>query len=405
MVFPLTVVALAVAVMLGDGCCAFVSISVGAHDTEKAHRGVGNTIVLTLLSSFVITGLYLLFDDEILIAFGGNINEETFRLAKEYFFYITLGIPFYMFGQAMNPVIRSDGSPRFAMLATISGAMANIVLDPIFIFPLGWGMRGAAVATVIGQIITAALSLIYICRMKQLRLTIQSFVPGRRMILRMLSLGVCSLMSQISIVACMAASNNMIYKYVAVDPVFSQVQYSQIPMAVVGIVMKFFQIVISVVVGISAGCIPIVGYNTGAGQKGRNRELLTKLLISEALVGAAAMVLAEFFPKQLIGIFGAAGESILYTQFAVRAFRIYMCAAVFSCINKATFIFLQAMGQALASTLLSLLREIVFGVGFTLLLPVFLGLDGVLFTMPVSELLTFAASATVLSSIYKKLRA
>ena len=174
-VFPLTVIALGIAVMIGDGTCAFVSISLGANKRDDAHRSVGNAILLCVISSIVLTAIYLIFADPILTAFGGRVNNETFSYAKEYFFWIALGIPFYMFGQAMNPIIRSDGSPKFAMIATLAGAITNIILDPIFIFPLKMGMMGAAVATVIGQILTAALSLGYICRMKSVTLGRSSF--------------------------------------------------------------------------------------------------------------------------------------------------------------------------------------------------------------------------------------
>lgn len=170
---------------------------------------------------------------------GGTVNAETFQRSREYFFYITLGVPFYMFGQALNPIIRSDGSPKFAM----------------------------------------------------------------------------------------AAINNMIRKYGALDEIFGQEQYAQIPMAVVGIVMKFFQIVISIVVGMAAGCIPVVGFNMGAGKKDRVRSLFTWLLLSEAIVGAVALFIVEVLPKQLIGIFGAANESTYYTEFARKALRIYLCIA------------------------------------------------------------------------------
>ena len=136
-VFPLTVVALAIAVMIGDGCCAFVSISLGAKEDDKAHHSIGNSIVLTVLSSVVIMVVYLVFQDPILTLFGGRVNQETFDLSKEYFTYIAIGIPFFMFGQAMNPIIRSDGSPRFAMGSTLVGAIANVILDPIFILCSG----------------------------------------------------------------------------------------------------------------------------------------------------------------------------------------------------------------------------------------------------------------------------
>ena len=402
-VFPLTVVALAIAVMIGDGCCAFGSMALGRNEVDKARRSVGNAVVLSIAGSFALTAIYLVFADRIIAMFGGTVNEETFRHAQEYFFYITLGIPFYMFGQAMNPVIRADGSPRFAMVSTLAGAVINIILDPIFIFVFKWGMMGAAVATVIGQVATALLAVWYLLHMKVIRPAKTDFSLSGSVCGRMLTLGITSFLSQISLVAAMAAINNMLRKYGALDAVFGQAQYAQIPMAVVGIVMKFFQIVISIVVGMAAGCIPIVGYNMGAGKTLRVRDLFTRLLVAEALVGAVALVLAEGFPRQLIAIFGAANESGYYTAFAVKAFRTYLCMMILACVNKACFIFLQAVGKALASTLLSMFREVVFGVGFALLLPVFFGLDGVLYSMPVSDILTFIISAIIIMKTYREL--
>ena len=404
-VFPLTVVALAIAVMIGDGCCAFVSISLGRQQPEAARRSVGNAVIMTIVSSLILTAAYLLFDEAIIAMFGGTVNAETFAYAKEYFFFITLGIPFYMFGQAMNPIIRADGNPRFAMVATLAGAVINIVLDPIFIFVLHWGMMGAAVATVIGQAATAVLSVGYLLRMKVIRPAAGDYRLSGRICARTLMLGMTSFLSQISLVASMAAVNNMLRKYGATDPTFSQAQYAQIPMAVVGIVMKFFQIVVSIVVGMAAGCIPIAGFNMGAGHKDRVRELFTRLLTAETLVGLAALILVEVFPRSLIAIFGAANESIHYTEFAVRAFRVYLCMVVFACVNKACFIFLQALGKAVASTALSMIREVVFGVGFALLLPRFFGLDGVLYSMPVSDILTFVIAAFLIRGTYRELRA
>ena len=403
-VFPLTVVALAVAVMIGDGCCAFVSISLGQQEAKAARDSVGNSVVMVVAGSLVLTAVYLLFSDGIIGMFGGRVNEETFRYSKEYFFYISLGIPFYMFGQAMNPIIRADGSPRFAMVSTLAGAIINIILDPIFIFAFRWGMMGAAVATVIGQVVTAVLAVWYLCNMKIIKPARENYRLIPQVCGRTLALGITSFLSQISLVAAMAAINNMLRKYGAADEIFGQSQYAQIPMAVVGIVMKFFQIVISIVVGMAAGCIPIVGYNMGAKNPGRVRALFTRLLIAEGCVGLAALILVEFFPRQLIGIFGAANESAYYTDFAVKAFRIYLCMMVFACINKACFIFLQAMGKAAASTALSMVREVVFGVGFALLLPIWFGLDGVLYSMPLSDILTFLIAAVLIARTYRELR-
>ena len=202
----------------------------------------------------------------------------------------------------------------------------------------------------------------------------------------------------------MAAINNMVRKYGALDPVFGQAEYAQIPMAVLGIVMKVFQIVISIVVGMAAGCIPIVGYNMGAGLRSRVKELFTKLLLAEAAVGLAALLIIEIFPRGLIQIFGAANESAYYTDFAVKSFRIYLCMIVFACINKAAFIFLQAMGKAIPSTMLSMTREIVFGVGLSVILPLFFGLDGVLYSMPAADILTVFFSLAVIIRTYKSLQ-
>lgn len=402
-VFPLTVVALAIAVMIGDGCCAFVSMALGRNEVKEAKRSVGNAVLLIVVCGLVLTALYLIFADGIIAMFGGTVNEETFRHAQEYFFYITLGIPFYMFGQAMNPIIRADGNPRFAMVSTLAGAIINIILDPIFIFAFQWGMMGAAVATVIGQVATAALAIWYLLHMKNIKPEKGDYALRKQICGRMLTLGITSFLSQISLVAAMAAVNNMLRKYGMLDLVFGQEQYAQIPMAVVGIVMKFFQIVISVVVGMAAGCIPIVGYNVGAEKKSRVRELFTKLLLAEVLVGVVALVLAEGFPHRLIAIFGAANESSYYTDFAIRAFRTYLCMMVLACVNKACFIFLQAVGKALASTMLSMFREVVFGVGFALLLPIFFGLDGVLYSMPLSDILTFIISVFIIVRTYREL--
>ena len=403
-VFPLTVIALAIAVMIGDGCCAYVSLNLGRKDVSAAKKSVGNSIIMAIISSIVLTVIYLAFSSPILTAFGGRVNAETFRQSQEYFFYITLGIPFYMFGQCLNPVIRSDGSPRFAMVSTLLGAGLNIILDPIFIFIFHWGMMGAAVATVLGQVLTALLSIWYILHMKMVKPGKEDFILSFSTSSRTLILGITSFLSQISLVAAMAAINNMVRKYGALDEIFGEEQYAQIPMAVVGIVMKFFQIVISIVVGMSAGCIPIVGYNMGAGRKDRVKELFTRLLIAEAQVGAVSLLILEFLPRQLIAIFGAANESIYYTQFAVKALRIYLCMIIFACVNKACFIFLQAMGKAASSTFLSMVREIVFGVGFALFLPLFFGLDGVLYSMPLSDFLTFVIAAFLIINTYRELK-
>ena len=393
-VYPLTVVALAFAVMIGDGCCAFVSISLGAKNASDAHKSIGSAVVMSAGIGIVIMALYLAFMDPIITTFGGRVNDETFALSREYMFWIALGIPFYVFGQAMNPVIRSDGSPKFAMASTLAGAVINLILDPVFIYVMRWGMMGAAVATVLGQVATAALAIWYLCHMKAVKLNKDSFRPHVKLMRRYIPLGICSFLAQISLVCSMAAMQNMLIKYGALDPIYSQAQYAQIPMAVIGIVMKFLQIVISIAIGTAAGCIPIVGYNVGAGRSDRAKLLFKQLLTVEAIVGTIALFIVELFPDKLIALFGAANESSYYTDYAIRAFRVYLCMIVLATVNKATFIYLQSLGKALLSTMLSMVRELVFGVGLSILLPQFFGLDGVLYSMPVADVLTFIISVS-----------
>lgn len=404
-VYPLTVIALAIAVMIGDGACTFVSISLGARRTEQAKNAVGSAIVTTIISSIILTILYLIFMEPILSFFGGAVNETTFQFAKEYFFWITLGIPFYMFGQSINPIIRSDGNPKFAMIASTSGAIVNIIFDPIMIYGFHWGMMGAAVATVMGQILTAVMSIWYLCHMKTVPLKKENIRLHKGLLKNYIPLGMTSFLSQASLVLSMAAINNMVQKYSALDPIFGQAEYTQIPMAVIGIVMKFFQIVISICIGAAAGCAPIAGYNTGAGRNDRVKDLFTMLLKVEVIVGFVSLLIAELMPQQLIALFGASHESSYYTEFAIKSFRTYLCMMILATVNKGTFIYLQSLGKAKESTIISMVREVVFGVGFALILPLFFDLDGVLYSMPVSDFFTFIIAVYFILKVYKELDA
>jgi len=403
-VFPMTVIALAFTLLIGDGVCAFVSMSLGARETKRAGDAVGSAALLSSTVGIIIAILYYIFRENLLTFFGGRVNEETFRLAVEYFTFIIPGIPFYVFGQAMNPIISADGSPNYVMFSTLMGAGINIILDPVFIFVFRWGMTGAALATILGQIFTAFMSLLYISiKMKAVKFSRENLSYNPALMKRYLPLGMCSFLSQISLVISVASVNIMIQKYGALDEIFGQPEFSQIPMAVVGIVMKFFQIVISIVVGLSASCTPIVGFNVGAERPDRVKNLFTLLLTCEFIIGCAAFIIVEFFPAGIAELFGASGESVHYANFTVRCFRIYLCMIILACINKAAFIFIQAMGRPYISAGLSMIREIIFGAGLTIIMPMFMGLEGVLWSMPASDILTFIISICVIVMIYKEL--
>lgn len=394
-VFPLTMVALAITTMIGDGCCTFASMSLGKGDKESASKAVGMSISLLVLSSLVITAIYLLFPSLIIKAFGGDVKQETYNLSKEYFFWISLGIPFYMFGQGVNPIIRSDGNPEKALLVLLSGAIVNIILDPIFIFGLYLGMMGAAVATVAGQVVSALLSLVFIIKMKTMKIEKSSFVIRWNYVKRIIALGFSSFLSQISVVLSMAAVLNMLKKYGMKDPIFSQPLYAHIPVAVVGIVMKLFQIVISMSIGLATGCIPVVDYNNGAGKSDRVVKIIKTLMVIELALGLISSIILVGGKNILITIFGGNGESIHYTTFAQKAIISFLSLLILSTFNKGATIFLKAAGDAKSAAVLSVLREIIMGVGLPILLPYFFGLDGLLWFMPIGDLIT-----TIFSVLY-----
>ena len=399
--FPAQNLMIGLATGTAVGVNALMGRALGAGQRERADK-VANHGILLALVGFVISALLGATCSDLFFRSQTQI-ENIIRMGNDYLRVVTIG-SLGMFCQIMyERLLQGTGRSILSMYTQGLGAIINIILDPIFIFGFRWGMMGAAVATVIGQLVTAVLAVWYLLHMKIIRPEKGDYRLKGSICGRTLTLGMTSFLSQISLVAAMAAINNMIRKYGALDAVFGQEQYAQIPMAVVGIVMKFFQIVISIVVGMAAGCIPVVGFNMGAKKPARVKELFTKLLLAEATVGAVALVLVELLPRQLIALFGAANESVYYTDFAVKSFRIYLCMIILACVNKACFIFLQAMGKAAESTALSMVREVVFGVGFALLLPRFFGLDGVLYSMPMSDILTFLIAGYLICKTYREL--
>ena len=387
-VFPITVISLAVALMLGDGCAAFLSLCQGKKDLKSANKSVGNAVLLLTISGLVMTALFAILKVQVLNAFGAT--ENNFAYANEYFNYIIIGIPFFVLGNGLNSIIRADGSPKFAMITTLVGCIINVILDPVAIFVLGWGMMGAALATITGQIVTAICGVAYLTRAKAFKLDKKSFLPDGDIIKKFLPLGISSFLTQISIVVIMGVMNNVLVTYGA------RSKYgADIPLTVVGIVMKVFQIVVSVCIGIAAGSQPIIGYNYGAGEYKRVKELFGAIIKAEAVVGIIAMVLFEAFPLQITAIFGS--EDGLYNEFAVMAFRIFLSMIVLTCIQKATSVFLQALGKPVMAMGLSLLRDFALSVPFAIMLPMFFGVEGALYSAPIADI--GSAIAVIIMSI------
>ena len=394
-VFPVTVITLAFALAIGDSCAAFLSLCQGQQDTENAHHSVGNAVPLTVLAGLALTALFAVGRDGCLAAFG--VTEANRAYAVEYFTYLLPGIPFYMFGTAMNSVIRADGSPAFAMLSTLIGCVMNVILDPIAIFVLHMGMKGAALATISGQIVTALMAVWYLAKKrKSFRLKSASFRLSGHLLRRFLPLGLSSFITQVSIVAIMAAMNNVLVIYGAKSP-----YGADIPMTVVGIVMKVFQIVIAVVVGIAAGSQPLVGYNYGAGHVDRVRQILKTMMAAEIAVGLISLLCFQLFPRQITALFGS-GDA-LYEEFAVMAFRTFLCTIPLCCVQKAGSIFLQSLGRPLEAMSLSLLREIVLSIPLAIVLPMAFGVMGALYSAPVADVVSCAITVVILTRVMGKL--
>ncbi|MDO4554107.1 MAG: MATE family efflux transporter [Lachnospiraceae bacterium] len=394
-VFPITIIALAFALFIGDGCAAYLSLCQGCGDKKSANKSVGNAFFLLILFGILFTVILFIGRDGFLRTFG--VTEANRVYAVEYFSYIVIGIPFFVFGNGANSIIRADGSPKFAMFSTLIGAVINIILDPIAIFVFHMGMKGAALATITGQIVTAALAVFYwMKKANTVKLSLSSFDLRGGIVRKFLPMGISSFLTQVSIVVVMAVMNNTLITAGAAS------KYgADIPLTVMGIVMKVFQIFISFVVGIAAGCQPIVGYNYGAGHYARVKEILKKMLAAEVVVGLVGMICFEIFPLQITEIFGS--ESALYNEFAVYSFRIYLATIILCCIQKSASIFLQSLGKPILSTGLSLLRDFILLVPSIILLGWKFGIMGPLFAAPIADAVSVIVTAFVLIKIWREL--
>lgn len=395
-VYPITIIAQAIALLIGDGCAAHLSICQGRRDSESAQKSAGNALTLMVLCAMAVFLFFFCTKDHILWLFGAT--ENNINYTKEYFDYILIGMPFFMLGGALPCMIRADGSPRFAMAATLTGCVINIILDPIAIFALHMGMKGAAIATALGQIVSAGMCVYYLFHAKSFRLTKKDLILKGSVLKASLPLGVSSFLTQVSIMVNMTVMNNVLVKYGAVS------KYgADIPLSVVGIVQKVFGIMISFTVGIAAGSQPIVGYNYGAGEYGRVKKLYKTMMMAEAAVGLVATIIFECFPLQAIRLFGT--QEGLYNEYAIIAFRVYFSTSILCCVQKGTSIFMQALGKPALSMGLSLLRDFVLCVSLILLLPLKLGIYGPLFSAPISDIISMIAVFGVMGYLKKLLNA
>lgn len=391
-VFPITIISLAFAWCFGDGCAAFLSICQGRRDTQSAHKCVGSGITVTLLTSVVLVVLCAAFKEPVLRLFGAS--DATIGLASDYFTIILWGLPIYMLMNMMNSVIRADGSPSLSMASMVVGAVINIILDPIFIFALHWGIKGAAYATVIGQVVSFFISFFYFFKTKTFRLKRSSFLPDFRIFRHAVQLGSSTFITQMSIVVISLVCNVMLFQYGTLS-----VYGPDIPISVISIETKVFTIVINIVVGIILGAQPILGYNFGARNYTRVKETFRLALTAVIGVGIVSTLIFELAPGAVVGIFGSGSE--LYDEFAQMTFRIFLSLITFTSIIKMTSIFFQAVGQPVKAAVLSLTRDIVCFVPLVILLPRFYGIKGILFAAPAADVIAMIVTLILIVRFFK----
>lgn len=399
-VFPIFIIAQAFAWCFGDGCAAYLNICQGRKDTQSSHKAIGTGIIITLFTSIVLMAVFFPLKTQLLTLFGASDN--SIKMTVEYFNIILAFFPAYMLSNMMNAVIRADGSPSWSMASMLIGAVVNIILDPVFIFGMHWGMKGAALATVIGQCISFIISLIYFFHTKTFKLTKKSFIPDFKAFSGALKLGTSSFITQMTIVIISLVCNIMLAKYGAKS------QYGiDIPIAIIGIESKVFTVVINLVVGIVLGCQPIIGYNIGAKNYDRVKKLYKSILMCTLTIGIVSTLLFELIPQSIVGIFGTPTNipnPDYYWIFAEKTFRIFLSLVTFTCTIKMTSIFFQAVGKPAQAVISSMIRDIICFIPLILILPSFHGIEGILFAAPIADFIAMIVAVTLTVLFMKSLK-
>ncbi len=386
-VFPITIVCLAFSLMLGDGTSAYLSLKLGEKKKEEAAKGVGNGILLSAIISIVLFAGTMIFLPQLLNLFG--CTDALREYALGYGYVIALGLPFMMMGTTLNSVIRADGSPRYSMISMVSGALLNVCLDAVFIFVLHKGVQGAAIATVLSQVLTFVMNIVYVKKFKTIQLSKSNFKLQASIGRKVVGLGISSFITQMSFVFVMAVENNLLAKYGALS------EYgAEIPITVIGIVMKISQILNSIIVGIAAGSQPILGYNYGAQRYDRVKQALKTVLSISVIISTIAFLLFQLIPDKLIAIFGSGDDK--YIEFACLAFRVYLMLCICNGIQIPSGIFFQAIGKSIKSAILSLSRQILILMPAMIILANIFGIKGILYAGPFADGIAFLIATILL---------
>lgn len=386
-VFPLTMICLAFSLMFGDGSSAYLSLKLGEKKSKEAAKGVSNGVLLSVIVSVILCAITLIFLPQLLNVFGCTDNLREYAL--NYGYVIAIGLPFMMIGTTLNSIIRADGSPKYAMASMLTGAILNIILDPIFIFVFKMNVQGAAIATILSQFVTFIMNIMYIKKFKCIKIDRTSLKLSGNVCKKVSALGISSFITQMSFVIVIAIENNLLAKYGSMSKFGSE-----IPITVLGIVMKISQILNSIIIGIAAGSQPIFGYNYGAGKFDRVKKTLKIVLSTSLVISTVAFILFQTIPDKLISIFGSGDAN--YMEFACMSFRIYLMLCICNGVQIPSGIFFQAIGKSAKSAILSISRQVLFLIPAMVILGNIFGLNGVLFSGPVADGLAFVIAVVLL---------
>ena len=390
--FPLNTICTALALLLGVGGASNFNLKMGQKKEKEAAYIVGNSIISMIISGVTLSLLVIIFLKPLLNLFGST--EDIMPYALTYTRITSFGIPFLIFSIGCSHLIRSDGSPTYAMLSTLSGAILNTILDPIFIFVFDLGMAGAAYATVIGQIVSSLIVARYIFKFKSVKLSKNNLKLRKEFVIAISALGAAACFNQLAMMVVQITMNNTLTYYGALS------HYgSEIPLASVGVISKVNIVYMAFTLGISQGCQPIVGFNYGAENYGRVKKAYKTAAIAVTLISIVAFLCFQIFPRQIISIFGNGDEN--YFEFAQRYFRIFMFMTFVNGIQPITSNFFTSIGKSQKGIVLSLTRQIIFLLPLVIILPKFLGIDGVMYAGPIADSIAFMTAGIL---IYKEMR-
>ena len=381
---PITTIALAVAMLIGAGGNAFAAIKLGEQKKDVAERTLGTVFFTMIIIGILMAVFGLIFLVPMLNLFGAT--ENNLQYAIDYASIILIGIPFVLCGVGGSNFTRTDGSPKIAMVSMVVGAVMNTILDPIFIFVFHWGVKGAAIATIMGQIATAIIIMRYFVKSGNMRFKKEYLRFDFPLLKASIALGVSSCITQVSSVFLQIVLNNSLVKYGNMTDVGGDIALSAM-----GIVMKVSMILIAINIGIGTGAQPILGYNKGAGNYSRIQKTYILAAVVSTIVSVAGWVACVAFPQYIIAIFG--NENAQFTSFAVMCLRIYMFGIFTSGFQMVTTSYFQATGQALKASVLSMLRQLIVLIPLILVLPLFMGLNGIIYSGPIAD---FVSAAIIL---------